>query len=119
MKKLVIALTTAALALTTNAFAQSNLRFGVKGGLNLTHGKVESTPGLTEYNGFGPGFYAGGLAELSFPKGSKFKLQLEALYNMNFITFKSDMGLPDVKHTIHNVQKYLFLRVISSYLALA
>lgn len=103
MKKTVTIIgATVALALASTAVqAQTSLRFGVKGGLNLSHASINTTQNSIEskgYNSFGPGIYAGGLAELSFPKGSKFKLQLEALYNVNFHNFKpANSILNDVK----------------------
>lgn len=92
MKKSVIVMSAALLSLSTAASAQTSVRFGLKGGLNLSHATREVDPVVGpdhKSNGFGPGFYAGGLAELSFPAGSKFKLQLEALYNMSYITFEN------------------------------
>lgn len=96
--------------------AQTNLRFGLKGGLNLSHAhsEIDDQSALDadrEYNGFGPGFHAGALAELSFPKGSKFKLQLEGLYNLNFMTLK-EASNNDIqnKFTLHSVQVPLSVR---------
>lgn len=81
----------AALVNVNDAQAQTDVRFGVKGGLNLSHAKNEYTlPNVATINHkfFGPGFYAGGLMELSFPKGSLWKFQAEALFNYHSLINK-------------------------------
>lgn len=81
----------AALVSANDAQAQTDVRFGVKGGLNLSHAKNEYTlPNVGTINNkyFGPGFYAGGLMEFSFPKGSLWKLQAEALFNYHSLLNK-------------------------------
>lgn len=107
MKKSVIVLSSLLLSLGTAASAQTSIRFGLKGGLNLSHATQEVDPVIgaeVKENGFGPGFYAGGLAELSFPAGSKFKLQLEALYHMNYINFENSNTGVETKHTLGSIQ---------------
>lgn len=77
----------AALVNINEAKAQTDVRFGVKGGLNLAHGTEKIVNPIdnqtSKFGYFGPGFYAGGLMEFSFPKGSLWKLQAEALFNYN------------------------------------
>lgn len=81
MKKLILGIS--ALLLAGTATQAQNVRFGVKGGANLTHATTSYTfnNSTISHNYLGPGFYAGGLMEVSFPKGSKFKLQPELLFN--------------------------------------
>jgi len=90
MKKLSVLLLCVAIASSTYAQKKSPIRFGVKGGGNLSHGAVSSddVPFTGLKNKFGFGFHAGGLMEISGPAGSKFKGQVEALYNMH--NFKSE-----------------------------
>jgi len=80
-----IALSILSLGLTTATFAQLNPRVGVKGGLNLMHSTIHNegpTIGKHNYTGFGPGFYVGGLVEISGKnKSSKLKGQIELQYN--------------------------------------
>jgi hypothetical protein len=92
MKKLILLLL-AASATTTATFAQnesrSPLRFGLKAGANISHLKIDDNFGaLSSKNSFGLGFYGGGLLEISGPAGSKFKGQVEALFNWH--NFKND-----------------------------
>ncbi|MFT4061640.1 MAG: porin family protein [Edaphocola sp.] len=80
----------AVLAMTaTSVFAQkrSPIRFGLKAGINLSHMGLSDNQGYGHTNSFGPGFFAGGLMEISGPAGSKFKGQVEALFN--FHNFKN------------------------------
>lgn len=77
MRKVIILLA-GLLSASISSQAQSNVRFGLKGGANLTHGSLEANSISNTY--LGPGFYAGGLMEVSFPKGSKFKFQPELLF---------------------------------------
>lgn len=79
MKRWIIAamafLTAGAASAQTN-----NVRFGLKGGANFS--KFHITPEATQQSEkFGTGYFAGGLMEYSFPAGSKWKLQLEAMYS--------------------------------------
>jgi hypothetical protein len=62
---------------------KSPLRFGLKAGANLSHMGVDNSSSVfnNEQASFQPGFYAGGLLEISGPAGSKFKGQVEALFN--------------------------------------
>lgn len=80
MKKLLVILLSAA---TTYSYAQSPLRFGVKGGANISRMGVSNSILGDPKNSFGPGFYAGGLLEISGPAGSKLKGQVEALYSFH------------------------------------
>jgi hypothetical protein len=67
--------------------AKSPLRFGLKGGLNLSRAGISNgAPFGSVSNSFGPGFFAGGLLEVSGPAGSKFKGQVEALYSFHTFT---------------------------------
>ncbi|HEU4606989.1 MAG TPA: porin family protein [Chitinophagaceae bacterium] len=93
MKKLSVVLL---LAASTVTYAQkSPLRFGIKAGGNLSHvGISNSDVSLGQLkNSWGPGFYAGGLLEISGPAGSKLKGQVEALYS--FHTFKNTYTLSE------------------------
>lgn len=92
MKKLILLLL-AASAITTTTFAQnesrSPLRFGLKAGANISHLKINDNYGaLSSKNSFGFGAFGGGLLEISGPAGSKFKGQVEALFNWH--NFKND-----------------------------
>lgn len=92
MKKLSVILL---LAASTYSYAQSPLRFGVKAGANISHMGVSNGATLGDAkNSFGPGFYAGGLLEISGPAGSKLKGQIEALYSYH--TMKNTYTLGDV-----------------------
>lgn len=95
MKKYLLGavLGTTSLLFINDATAQSNVRFGVKGGLNLSHATNEyAIPNGPSINNsyFGPGFYGGGLMEVSFPRGSKVKLQAEALFNYHSLLNKDN-----------------------------
>jgi hypothetical protein len=98
MKKLILLLL-AASAITTTTFAQnesrSPLRFGLKAGANISHLNVSDNYGsASEKNSFGIGAFGGGLLEISGPAGSKFKGQVEALFNLhNFKNTYTDPGL--------------------------
>lgn len=85
MKKIAFMVTALALVSSVSvSLAQSPIRFGVKGGANLSH--MNSTPDIanvSEKNRFAPGGYGGFLMEISGPAGSKFKGQIEALYNFH------------------------------------
>lgn len=86
MKKLILLLLAVSTVTTAN-FAQhtasrSALRFGIKAGANISHLNVSDNYGYsTEKNSFGLGAFGGGLLEISGPAGSKFKGQVEALFN--------------------------------------
>lgn len=87
MKKLVLGIVAIA-GISYSTHAQLTVRPGLKAGLNLSHGSVNVSPPLTDsYTGFGPGFYLGGLAEFSSPPGSKFKGQVEALFNFHNVKY--------------------------------
>lgn len=85
MKKLLILLMMSASAVTyAQKEGRSPLRFGVKAGANISHLGISDAGTLgTVSNSFGPGFFAGGLLEISGPAGSKFKGQIEALYSFH------------------------------------
>lgn len=73
--------------------AQLYVRGGLKGGLNLSHTTIDATPYSIKNNGFGPGFYLGGLLEFSQPKGSKLKGQAELLLNYSSVKYSSSNSL--------------------------
>ncbi len=103
MKKLILLLFAASSITTT--FAQkkeetrSPLRFGLKAGANISHLKVSDNYGAqSSSNSFGIGAFGGGLLEISGPAGSKFKGQVEALFNLhNFRNSYSSAGFEN-KH---------------------
>jgi hypothetical protein len=106
MKKLILLLLVASTVTTT--FAQKNenesrspLRFGLKAGANISHLNVTDNAGYTtEKNSFGFGVFAGGLLEISGPAGSKFKGQVEALFNLhNFKNTYTDPGYSSTDKT--------------------
>lgn len=117
MKKIAFMATALALV-TTVSWAQSPLRIGVKGGANLSH--MNSTPdnaNISEKNRFAPGGYGGFLLEISGPAGSKFKGQIEALYNFHNYDNRynlSAMGVnvADVKQTttLHQISVPLMVK---------
>jgi len=78
MKKISVILL---LAASVSSYAQSPLRFGVKAGANISHMGISNSSFSDLKNSFGPGFFAGGLLEVSGPAGSKLKGQIEALYS--------------------------------------
>src|SRR6218665_3032414 len=105
MKKLILLLL-AVSAVTTATFAQektsrSPLRFGVKAGANIAHLNVSDNFSFTsEKNSFGLGAYGGALLEISGPAGSKFKGQVEALFNWHkFKNTYNDPGYEVVSKT--------------------
>lgn len=107
MKKLLVLVL---LAATTTTYAQkrSPIRFGVKAGGNLSHGAYSSDDYSGLKNKFGFGFYGGGLIEISGPAGSKWKGQVEALYNLhNFKNEFTPLGLTNTtatdKITLHQI----------------
>lgn len=77
MKKLSVILL---LAASTYSYGQSPVRFGVKAGANISRMALSQSALGDPKNAFGPGFYAGGLLEVSGPAGSKLKGQIEAFY---------------------------------------
>ncbi len=111
MKKLLVLVL---LAATTTTYAQkrSPIRFGVKAGGNLSHGAYSSDDYSGLKNKFGFGFYGGGLMEISGPAGSKWKGQVEALYNMH--NFKNEydfrFGRTTTKSTIHQISVPLMVK---------
>lgn len=94
MKKIILSVAAlAAVATTTNA---QSVRFGVKGGVNLTTVPLENA-GSGVKAPFGVGGYAGALAEFSFKSPSdKFKLQLEANYDFYNIRTRFESTSPEV-----------------------
>lgn len=85
MKKSILGALVVVLGTSFAASAQMHTRVGVKGGLNLSHNQIWQKAPLietVENNGFGPGFYLGGLLEVSGKnKSSKLKGQIELQYN--------------------------------------
>ena len=113
MKKLSVLLLCVAIASSTYAQKKSPIRFGVKGGANLSRGAIDSDydfDGLK--NKFGVGFHVGGLMEVSGPAGSKLKGQVEALYNMhNFKNEYNDiLGNVSGKTTLHQISVPVMLK---------
>lgn len=122
MKKLILTCS-ALLSLTALAQAQ-HVRIGVKGGLNASSASVEANGMTNVANKFGFGAYAGGLAEFSLKKKSdKFKLQLEANYNLTNIKHSYTIsGVENsAKTMLHSINipllaKYFFVPRFSMYL---
>lgn len=82
MKKLSVLCLLAAAPLINFAQGRSPLRFGLKGGGNLSHMTIaDANNNSLGSSSFGLGYYGGGFMEISGPAGSKFKGQIEALYN--------------------------------------
>ena len=83
MKKLMICslLAAATAAQAQEAPARSPLRLGVKAGGNLSMASFSGDGYSDVKNKFGFGFFGGGLLEISGPAGSKWKGQIEALFN--------------------------------------
>lgn len=90
----------------------SGVRFGLKGGVNFSNGKYTSPVGYKYDSKYETGYYGGGLAELSFPKGSKFKLQGEVLYNKFKLdkSFESPIIRIDQKTDINQLQVPIFAK---------
>jgi hypothetical protein len=82
MKKLSALLLLASAPAIIFAQGRSPIRFGLKAGGNLSQMTISDNNG-NNYgsSSFGLGYYGGGLMEISGPAGSKFKGQIEALYN--------------------------------------
>lgn len=95
MKKLTILLLLAAAPIVNFAQDRSPIRFGLKAGGNLSHLTIADNDGNSMgSSSFGLGFYGGGLMEISGPAGSKFKGQIEALFNQqNFKNSADVFGL--------------------------
>jgi len=84
MKKLTVLLFLAAAPIVNFAQSRSPIRFGLKAGGNLSHMSIADNNGNSlGSSSFGLGYYGGGLMEISGPAGSKFKGQIEALYNQH------------------------------------
>lgn len=82
MKKLTVILLLASAPVINFAQGRSPIRFGLKAGGNLSHMGISDNNGNSYgSSSFGLGYYGGGLMEISGPAGSKFKGQIEALYN--------------------------------------
>lgn len=94
MKRLLILLMMSASVVTyAQKEGRSPLRFGVKAGANISHLGVSDAAVLgTASNSFGPGFFAGGLLEISGPAGSKLKGQVEALYSFHNVKNTFTLG---------------------------
>lgn len=111
MKKLSVLLL---LAASTATYAQSPLRFGVKAGANISRiGISNSSISMgTPSSSFGPGFYAGGLLEISGPAGSKLKGQIEALYSYHNVknTYSNDLVKIDHKTSLSQISVPLMIR---------
>jgi hypothetical protein len=89
MKKLAVLLLLASAPAMSFAQGRSPIRFGLKAGGNLSHMTISDNNG-NNYgsSSFGFGYFGGGLMEISGPAGSKFKGQIEALYNRH--TYKNN-----------------------------
>jgi len=82
MKKVAVLLLLASAPAALFAQGRSPLRFGIKAGGNLSNMTISDNNGNSYgSSSFGFGYYGGGLLEISGPAGSKFKGQIEALYN--------------------------------------
>jgi len=82
MKKLAVLLLLASAPVINFAQGRSPIRFGLKAGGNLSHMTISDNNGNNYGSAsFGLGYFGGGLMEISGPAGSKFKGQVEALYN--------------------------------------
>lgn len=82
MKKTVVLLLLASAPIVNFAQGRSPLRFGIKAGGNLSNMTISDNNGNSYgSSSFGLGYYGGALMEVSGPAGSKFKGQIEALYN--------------------------------------
>ena len=101
MKKLTVLLLLATAPVINFAQSRSPIRFGLKAGGNLSHMSI------ADYNGnsigsasFGLGYFGGGLMEISGPAGSKFKGQVEVLYNQqNFKNKYLSVGNASIENT--------------------
>lgn len=120
MKKLILS-TAAILGIATAADAQF-VRYGVKGGLDLSTAPINSAFNNIE-NKLSPGVYVGGLAEMSFrSRSDKFKLQVEANYTLSQLKNEYDYRNFDhsAKTTLHTINipvlaKYFFTPRFSLY----
>ena len=97
MKKLMICSLLSVAVISAEAqttIGRSPLRVGIKAGGNLSMASFSADGYSDIKNKFGFGFYGGGLLELSGPAGSKWKGQLEALFNYH--NFKNEYagGIP-------------------------
>lgn len=82
MKRLALLLLVASAPVINFAQGRSPLRFGLKAGANISHMTIADNNGNSYGSAsFGLGYYGGGFMEISGPAGSKFKGQVEALYN--------------------------------------
>jgi len=81
MKKLAVLLLLATAPVINFAQGRSPIRFGVKAGGNLSHMAIGTNDANYGTPKFGLGYYGGGLMEVSGPAGSRFKGQIEVLYN--------------------------------------
>lgn len=81
MKKLTVLLLLATAPIINFAQGRSPLRFGLKAGGNLSHMAISSNDNNYGTPKFGLGYFGGGFMEVSGPAGSKFKGQIEVLYN--------------------------------------
>lgn len=94
MKKLMICSLLAAVAAIpakAQTTGRSPLRVGIKAGGNLSMASFSSDLHSDIKNKFGFGFYGGGLLEISGPAGSKWKGQVEALFNYH--NFKNEYAI--------------------------
>lgn len=118
MKKLILLLLAVSTVATTT-FAQkgeskSPLRFGLKAGANISHLNASDNAGYTtEKNSFGFGAYGGGLLEISGPAGSKFKGQVEALFNLH--NFKNTYTDPFYSTTDKNTLTQISVPIMLKY----
>lgn len=116
MKKvmlLCVAATVAATATHAQSNTRSPLRFGLKAGANISHLRISDNGYTTESNSFAPGIFGGGLLEISGPAGSKFKGQVEALYNWH--NFKNTFGDPGIVHEYRTSLSQISVPVMIKY----
>lgn len=81
----------AAISAEAQNTGRSPLRVGVKAGGNLSMASFSADGYSDVKNKFGFGFYGGGLLEISGPAGSKWKGQVEALFNYH--NFKNEYAI--------------------------
>lgn len=121
MQKLIL---TSGLLLSVVSLAQAqHVRLGIKGGLNISSATNDQVGLNNVTNKIGFGAYGGGLAEFSLrTKSDKFKLQLEANYNLTQLKHEYAIVGRDYESTttLHSISipllaKYFFIPSFSLY----
>lgn len=112
MKKSIITL--AALASFATAAQAQHVRFGVKAGATGSFSTMSKPIYSNVQDKFGLGAYAGGLAEISFiNKSDKFKLQVEALFNLT--NLPSDMKRGGFSQSLNMSVQSVSVPVLAKY----